>query len=261
MFDFNKSFADFVKKHMQSEKMSYEDIEDIIADLSVEWAIIPLDALGGKSPTEYIDSLSDARLLVDLLIMQSDSSVMPQLEDKIIETPATTPILIDRLSADIGSDAKKNILRMLIGQNEMPPSGLLFDCLLSEVGEDDLVRSYVSWMSFSPDKTVDELLRDAIDFDEEKRAIVGEILSYAKKDDRIYLYLVELFYSINDLPHMASLFARYGDERAIEVLKSAAEDCNYFEFIELRNAIEALGGELDTNRDWSDDEYYKKLMG
>ena len=40
----------------------------------------------------------------------------------------------------------------------------------------------------------------------------------------------------------------------------ALDDCNYLEFIEIRNAIETMGGVVDDSyRDFSDDEYYKAI--
>ena len=40
----------------------------------------------------------------------------------------------------------------------------------------------------------------------------------------------------------------------------AAEfDVNYVEYVEIRNAVEELGGEMDVEKDFSDDPYYKYM--
>ena len=54
------------------------------------------------------------------------------------------------------------------------------------------------------------------------------------------------------------------DESAIEVLKSFAEstDLNYNEYMEIRNAVEELGGYFeDKEGDYQDDEFYRYLKG
>ena len=54
---------------------------------------------------------------------------------------------------------------------------------------------------------------------------------------------------------------RYGDPAAIDILKSFASevDINYVEFVEIRNAVEELGGEMTEEKDFSDDPYYKYI--
>ena len=38
-----------------------------------------------------------------------------------------------------------------------------------------------------------------------------------------------------------------------------SQDINYLDYIEIVNAIEALGGEVDDSRDFSGDPYYESL--
>ena len=56
----------------------------------------------------------------------------------------------------------------------------------------------------------------------------------------------------------ASYLAAYGDERALPHLLRKIEDksIGFVEFQELKYAIEALGGEYDEPRDFSDDKDY-----
>ena len=72
--------------------------------------------------------------------------------------------------------------------------------------------------------------------------------------------LKELFEKSKNIPYIAGLIGKYGDERCAEFLYPALDNCNYLEFIEIRSAIEALGGVVDdTYRDFTDDEYYKAI--
>ena len=62
-------------------------------------------------------------------------------------------------------------------------------------------------------------------------------------------------------PTRRALFASYlgklGDDRALPVLMAAANDdnCSYMDFIELRSAIEYLGGEAPKREFFEDAEY------
>ncbi|MEG0767722.1 MAG: hypothetical protein RR482_08395, partial [Clostridia bacterium] len=89
-----------------------------------------------------------------------------------------------------------------------------------------------------------------------------DILCNFPGDDRIFSLAMRLFEK-----HTArrALFASYlgklGDVRAIPALEQAArvEDINYLDYIELRNAIEELGGELPAEREFIGDQYYESL--
>ena len=66
-------------------------------------------------------------------------------------------------------------------------------------------------------------------------------------------------------PQKRALYAGYlgklGDDRALEPLMDAAEgnDINYVDFIEIRNAIERLGGEAPI-REFNDDPTYQAVQ-
>jgi len=59
----------------------------------------------------------------------------------------------------------------------------------------------------------------------------------------------------------ASYLAKLGDDRALPALMKAALDdhINYLDYVEVVNAIEALGGERPPERDFSGDPYYESL--
>ena len=88
-----------------------------------------------------------------------------------------------------------------------------------------------------------------------------EILSRVKeKEDRIYDLLLNAFLTADETqsPMRASYLAAYGDERALTRLLQRIEDktIGFVEFQELKYAIEALGGEYDEPRDFSEDKDY-----
>ena len=91
-----------------------------------------------------------------------------------------------------------------------------------------------------------------------------EILAEYKGNKAVYMGLVSYLYRGDDVALYARLLGKYGDESAIEVLKSFAEstDLNYNEYMEIRNAVEELGGYFeDKEGDYQDDEFYRYLKG
>ena len=113
------------------------------------------------------------------------------------------------------------------------------------------------------DDIVDEMLEKFYTTEGEANRMLIELLAGYKGNPAIYMGLVSCLYRGEDAALFAHLLGSYGDERAIDVLKSyAAEyELDYNEFIEFRNAIEELGGEFDYDRDFSEDPYYILLKG
>ena len=94
------------------------------------------------------------------------------------------------------------------------------------------------------------------------RDIFADILSNYPGDDRIYDLLVERFAMREEKRALfASYLAKLGDDRAIPMLKEAAQspDINYLDYVEVVNAIEELGGERPPEREFSGDPYYESL--
>ena len=86
-----------------------------------------------------------------------------------------------------------------------------------------------------------------------------EILSRVKeREEAIFDLLLKEFRAFDNVATRAGYLAAYGDERALPYLLERIEDrtIGFVEFQELKYAIEALGGEYNEPRDFSDDKDY-----
>jgi len=81
-------------------------------------------------------------------------------------------------------------------------------------------------------------------------------------DERIYTYTARQFTARPDQRiYYASYLSRLNDARGLPLLLGAINDpdIGYLEYIEMRNAIEALGGEAPEERTFEGDPYYESL--
>lgn len=110
---------------------------------------------------------------------------------------------------------------------------------------------------------VDEMVERFAVAEGETGKMLIEILAEYKGNPAVYMGLVSYLYRGEDVALYARLLGKYGDERAIDVLKSFAEeyDLDYNEYMEVRNAVEELGGYFEDDRDFSDDPFYRYLKG
>ena len=89
-----------------------------------------------------------------------------------------------------------------------------------------------------------------------------DVLCNFSGDERIYTYTVHQFLTQPDRRAMyASFLAKLNDPRAIEPLTQALSlsDVDYLDYIEIRNAIEMLGGEVTVEREFPGDPAYEAL--
>lgn len=113
------------------------------------------------------------------------------------------------------------------------------------------------------EEVLDEMIARLYNTEGDDAQMLIEILANFKGRKEIYLWLVTFFYRGDDVALFAKLLGSYGDERAIDVLNSFAKEneLNYNEFMEVRNAVEMLGGIFVSKQDFSDDPFYKFIKG
>lgn len=113
------------------------------------------------------------------------------------------------------------------------------------------------------DEIVDVMLEKSYGLDGDTGKMLMEVLAQYKGNKAIFMGLVSYLYKGDDVALFAHLIGSYGDEQGITVLKTFCEEYepNYNEFMEIRNAVEELGGDFDLKQDFSDDPLYRYLKG
>lgn len=110
---------------------------------------------------------------------------------------------------------------------------------------------------------VEDMIEKIYTLEGETGKMLMEVLAEYKGNKAIFMGLVSYLYKGEDVALFARLIGAYGDEQGVEVIKTFCENYepNYNEYMELRNAVEELGGDFDLKQDFSDDPFYRFLKG
>lgn len=268
--DFDKQFESYTRSWMTRNAEKYNNnmdvIEGMMPEIYMEFLSKPAAWLGGLSPEAYFEQYDDAAMLVEWMCAYHQQGVpVPDL-------------LLERITA-LGDQAEKALLPILFAGNVPHESELTAISLLREMESTAPMAQYVAFIAGldEPDEKGDmcaeallsmgesvvaPILAALDDAKEAGRDIFADILSNYPGDDRIYDLLMERFAHTEDRRALfASYLAKYGDDRALPAFKEAAQDeqINYLDYVEIVNAIEALGGERPPEREFAGDPYYESL--
>lgn len=113
------------------------------------------------------------------------------------------------------------------------------------------------------EEIVDDMLKRSYSLEGDTGKMLMEVLAQYKGNKAIFMGLVSYLYKGEDVALFAHLIGSYGDEKGIEVLKNFCDEYepNYNEYMEIRNAVEELGGDFDMKQDFTDDPLYRYLKG
>lgn len=264
--DFDKLFENYADKYYSAHEDEYDSPDDFARDLDEvyhKWATSPQDVLGGISPSEFFNRIPTDEL-IDILkgSCVGDNDPNSLLFDRI----ATEPELLDDLIALAKSaDDEKLLLVVLSLINELGGADSTFYVDMIERDIDACVKeACIEALCDRAEEVKDVLISRAQATDD-----IGKIEMYVEPltfcgpgDDRILSLLKTLLASDPNVAYVAALIGRYGDDRACADLYKLLDDCDYAEYLEIRNAIESLGGAVDDRyRDFSDDPLYKAIKG
>ena len=263
---FERYMAEWMKENSEKYKDDMDVIEDMMPDVYLEFLKKPADFLDGVAPQDYFEQFDNADMLVNWLC------------DYIAQGVPVPDLLLERVTA-LGDPAEKSLLA-LVARDDLPEeTQMTAISLLREMESKAPMQRYIDYIAsleepsdkgdlcaealMSMGESVVEPILDALSgAGQTGRDIFADVLSNYPGDERIYELMIERFVTRDERRALfASYLAKLGDERAIPMLKEAAQspDINYLDYVEVVNAIEALGGERPPEREFSGDPYYESL--
>jgi len=268
--DFDKQFERYTRKWMEINAEKYKNnmdvIEAMMPEVYMEFLEKKADWLNDLSPIEYFAQYEDAQMLTDWMCAYYEQGVpVPDL-------------LLERIT-ELGEAAEKALCALPFANDVNHEAALTAISLLRELESTALVRDYIRFIASLEeadekadmcaesleamgDQVVEPILSLLGDATQTGRDIFADILSNYPGDDRIFELLEERFiHCVDRRALFASYLAKFGDDRALPVLINAAQDdaVNYLDYVEIVNAIDALGGERPPEREFTGDPYYESL--
>ena len=263
---FERYMAEWIKENSEKYKDDMDVIEDMMPDVYLEFLKKPADFLDGVAPQDYFEQFDNADMLVNWLC------------DYIAQGVPVPDLLLERVTA-LGDSAEKSLLA-LVARDDLPEeTQMTAISLLREMESKAPMQRYIDYIASLEDPSdkgdlcaealmsmgesvVEPILAALSGAGQTGRDIFADVLSNYPGDERIYELMIERFVTRDERRALfASYLAKLGDERAIPMLKEAAQspDINYLDYVEVVNAIEALGGERPPEREFSGDPYYESL--
>ena len=263
---FERYMAEWMKENSEKYKDDMDVIEDMMPDVYLEFLKKPADFLDGIAPQDYFEQFDNADMLVNWLC------------DYIAQGVPVPDLLLERVTA-LGDPAEKSLLA-LVARDDLPEeTQMTAISLLREMESKAPMQRYIDYIASLEEPSdkgdlcaealmsmgesvVEPILAALSGAGQTGRDIFADVLSNYPGDERIYELIIERFVTRDERRALfASYLAKLGDERAIPMLKEAAQspDINYLDYVEVVNAIEALGGERPPEREFSGDPYYESL--
>lgn len=271
--DFDKEFQRYMTvwlKDHKKEYKNYDEVEARMPEIYEAWLAAPLDWLGNKCPGEYFDQFDNPRMLVN------------HMEDYIKQRVSVPDMLMNRIT-DLGKDSEQPLFDLLCKERAGIEAKMLAITMLRELGSTLPVNTYIEWIKNTGDGE-DELAENALESLDSlgeqaadkmraalpdatgsgKECFCSLLCHYDDPDETVYGTIMSL---LDAHPEKCAVLADYlgklGNEKALEKLKAIAgsEETGYLDYIELRSAIEMLGGDCPEREFDANDPDYDALRG
>ncbi len=276
IIDFDKKFEEYMKNWLDDNSSKLSDLDEIetcMPNLYAEWLDTPADWLNGVAPRNYFMSFNVNDLISLLLSYSSNNIGMPDpLLDAILKKKSESAQLLANVVFDkvnLSENTDKIAIRITALN------------LLNEIGPKDFIDEYINMISNEIlDNGICEIMIDTIkqySNGYEQRLMdafitsnistvkhnLADIIVELPFDQKVYDELCSMFQNSEEKALLASYLGKYGNPEACIVLIKSLDwvNINYLDYIEIRNAIEKLGGEASHSRSFDGDIYYESMKG
>ena len=265
--NFDDKFADFASQWMKDHSKEYRNFDAMEADMPRVYMMFlntPARWLDGVTPGAYFTQFEDAKDLVDWMVEYTNKEI--PVPDLLLEqiTAVGKPCekrlvaLLKDESASINEEARMTAIGLLREMESPLPKMLYIQWQLNREDHDELADNALDSLRDMGKVVVQPILQELPHANAAGQEAFLDILVNYPGPQQVFDLAVRLF---EENPTRRALFASYlgklGDDRALPVLMAAANDdnCSYMDFIELRSAIEYLGGEAPKREFFEDAEY------
>ena len=268
IINFDEHFADFMSDWMKTHEDDYANYDEMEEDMPrIYMAFLNKRAkwLGNVTPGAYFTQFEDPKVLVDWMTEYCEDGVpVPDLLMEQITTvgrPCEKRLLELLKDGEAPDEARMIAVNLLREMESTLPKMLYIHWQLDRDGQDELKDNALEGLTEMGDCVVQPILQELPKANAAGEEALLEVLSHFPGNEQIFKLALRLF---RERKERRALFAGYlaklGDDRALPVLTEAAQEDKlpYLTFIEIRNAIETLGGTCP-ERNYEDDPEYEAL--
>ena len=266
--NFDEHFAEFMSEWMKTRQDQYADFDEMEEDMPrIYMAFVNTRAkwLGNVTPGAYFTQFEDPKVLVDWLAQYCDEGVpVPDLlceQITAVGRPCEKRLLELLKDGDAPEEARMIAVNLLREMESTLPKMLYIQWQLNREGKDELKDNALEGLTEMGECVVQPILQELPRANAEGEEALLEVLSHFPGNEQIFKLAVRLFRERKERRALfAGYLARLGDDRALPDLISAAQEekLPYLTFIEIRNAIETLGG-ICPERTYEYDPEYEAL--
>ena len=268
LIDFEQRFSEYLHQYLHNSGLGEDEIEEKAPELYLEWLSSPKDWLSGLSPSGYFEKMSPSELVTELgRYMLSDMAIPGPLMNSIADSSDEThPLLISLMQnyeGEKGDEIRTTVAR-LIEEMDMPrPFAYYIDVVSAAAQPSDFSEACVEELKNAGKDYLDKVLC-AYETAASSYAsdCLLDVLADMPYDERAYELALERFLYGNNKAYYASCLGKLGCDKALPYLEEALrqDGIRYFDYVSIKNAVEALGGEVMIDRDFTGDKDYESLI-
>ena len=268
IINFDEHFADFMSEWMKKHEEQYGSFDEMEEDMPrIYMAFLNTRArwLGNVTPGAYFTQFEDPKVLVDWLAQYCDERVpVPDLlleQITAVGRPCEKRLLELLKDEEAPEEARMIAVNQLREMESTLPKMLYIQWQLNRDEKDELKDNALESLTDMGEAVVQPILQELPKANAAGEEALLEVLSHYPGNEQVFKLALRLF---RERKERRALFAGYlaklGDERALPELIAAAEEekLPYLTFIEIRNAIESMGGTCP-ERSYEDDPEYEAL--
>lgn len=267
--DFDRHFAEYTSQWVKEHSRDYKTLEAMESDMPgvyVRFLNTPAPWLNGATPGAFFDTYNDAAELVGWLreYCQRRVPVPDPLQERILNLdksgePALMALLED---ASAPLEARMTAVGLLREMQSTAPKALFIAWQKNRRPKDELCDNALESLGAMGRDAVPDMLAAIDTCNRAGQEALLDVLTAYPGYESVFLLALKFF---EEDKGRRALFAGYlgrlSDERALPALLKAAGEQNlpYLDYIEIRNAIERLGGDAP-EREFHDDPGYDAML-
>ena len=267
IYDFDAKFFEYARSWMALHPGLREDeVEGKYNEMMLSWLNAPAQWLDGVKPGEYFLRYDDPKDLMKLLeeYHKRDIGLPEPLYSRIVALGVACAPRLVRIAGDTDRPEalRATAMALLRDIDVAVPIDLYVDLVTDSESPNELSEMAADVLK-ECDAAVVDVLMDRYDAATDYgQQLILDICANFPGDDRVLERLTRrLMTASGKRDGIAALLEHLGDPRAVEPLKQAAKltELDYLEYIAIRNAIEALGGDAGEEREFNGDPGYEAL--